>query len=149
MRITRLAFLLSVLCLNGCSMPARSSDFFVSSSYTQVIPLGGSKKVVVSCYCPTSTATESSTIDELQLRVVGSYSSVGYHGHQQRPSAVPVDLMQFKASEDNDELRLESREFTFIHHRFLLNRVEVLYPVGTTVSFEPVPGSELEGRRVE
>jgi hypothetical protein len=149
MRIAQLTFLFSATCLMGCSVPVRSSDFLVSSSHTQSVPIAGSRRVVVSCYCPTSSATESSTIDELQLRVAGSYSSVGYHGHQERPRTVPVELMQFKVSEDNDELRLESREFTFIHHRFLLNRVEVLYPIGTTVTFEPVPGSALEGRHVE
>ena len=81
--------------------------------------------------------------------MVGSWSSSGYHGPGETPTAVPESMLRFKASESGDALILESREYSYMHNGFLINSVEVLHPPGTVVSFEPVESSELEGRNVE
>jgi hypothetical protein len=149
MRLTGIVSIaIVILCNPGC-VTTRSSDFKVTSKFVQHIPVPSSHKVVVSCYCSNRTSAESDTVRDIELHFVGSLSSVGYHGNQKSPTAVPIDLMQFKVSEQPDELKVESKEFTYIHHAFFLNNLEVLYPPGVTVSFEPVPSSALEGRRVQ
>lgn len=133
----------------GCSTPIRSSDFYLISNYIQHVPATGAKTVIIRCYCITRSATENSAVNDIELHMVGSWSSSGYIGPRDTPTAVPESLIRFKAAKSGDELVLESREYSFIHNGFLINSVEVLYPPGTAVSFEPVEPSELEGRNVE
>ena len=136
---------------SGGALAAESSstDFYVSSSYVQHIARENIRKLVVNCFCYAKKATESSAVKDLEFQVVGSYSSMGYHGKQDTPKSVPIEFLAFKVSGKQDVARAESHEFTFIHHSFILTSVEVIYPPGVTVVFEPVPESELEGRHIE
>jgi len=124
---------------SGCSVAVRSTDFHVSSNHVQHVPVPDSKKIIVRCRCLVRAAIESEAVEDIQLHVVGSYSSVGYHGRQKVPKAVPLALLDFKITTENGDTVAEGHEFRRIHHDFTLNSLDVYFPHGTTVVFDAVP----------
>lgn len=122
-------------------------DFSITGETVQRVALDRATRVVVRCFCVNrNVRTEAGTTDTV-LRIAVDYGSVGYHGDQQKPRQIDDRRMQFASSRDGDTLVLESREWTMIHHAFVVRSVDVIVPEGVDVRFEPIDRNALEGRR--
>jgi len=132
------------LCLGGCT-----DDFSVSAGLRQHIASERADTVVVRCYCPSREVVRSSSVSGVELDVEGTHSSQGYHGEQEKPRTVAPELLRFVERRSDGEILLESREYTSIHHAFLIDRVRVIAPEGQEVRFEPLAYQDLEARRIE
>jgi hypothetical protein len=91
----------------------------------------------------------SSSASGVELDIEGTHSSQGYHGNQEKPRTVAPELLRFAEHRSDGEVLLESREYTYIHHAYLIDHLAVVVPPGQEVRFEPLAYQELEGRRVE
>lgn len=132
--------------LGGCAI---SDDFSVSGDLHQRVSVADSDVIVVRCYCPNREVIYSSNVSYVELHGVGTHSSKGYHGEQEKPRSVSPELLRFSERRTDGRLILESREYTYIHHAFLVDLLRLTAPVGQDVRFEPISPGELEGRQVE
>jgi len=127
-----------------------STDFYIRNATVQRIAVPRDQTIVIKCYCPSRKATEDANSTELELRFSGTFSSVGYHGDQKKPSSIPEKFMRFTVTKNGSKLTIESHEFQFIHHLFVIDELEVVYPRGSGgVAFDPLSGNSLEGRHIE
>ncbi|HJU39671.1 MAG TPA: hypothetical protein VJ724_08875 [Tahibacter sp.] len=132
----------------GCAVRA-SDDFDVSTTITQNVALRGLKSVVVRCYCPKRDIRHDAKHDDLRLQIHGNYSSVGYHGNQEKPTSVPREQLAFVEQWGANSLTLVSHEQTYIHHALIVVDLDIEAPAGVDVRIEPIPADELEGRRID
>jgi hypothetical protein len=151
-QLSRAEIVLSIacvaLCLGGCAR-TRSDDFSVSRGLRQRVSSERTDTIVIRCYCPRREVVRSSRVSGVELDVDGTHSSQGYHGDQEKPRTVAPELLRFVERRSDGEILLESREYTYIHHAFLIDHLRVIVPAGQEVRFEPLAYQELEGRRVE
>jgi hypothetical protein len=152
-RLLRPGICFAVLLLVACRPPViastREDDFSVGGRLDQVAAVDGVQRIAVRCYCFKRQLREVAGSREVVLRLSANWSSVGYHGRQEKPGHIPEALMRFRETRDGGVLTLESREYTFIHHAFLPSDLVIETPAGMPVTIEPVERSELEGRRVD
>ncbi len=133
--------------LAGCaSYPV---EFTVKVTQRQRVPLSGATEVLVRCYCPKQVAITHSKSVDLVLDVAGTYGSGGYHGKQEKPKSMPRELLTFLVRNEGGRLILESKEFTYVHHAYLLSAATVTVPRDVVVRFEALSRDDLYDRRVE
>lgn len=130
-----------LLPLAGCA--SRSDDFMVTDRHRQEILLEGATEVVVRCYCPERVWKQHAGIAKLIIDARGSFSSIGYHGAQDRPDSMPAGMQTFDLHKEGPVVVLKSREWTYIHHANLLSRIVVHSPSDVTVRFDPISWNEL------
>lgn len=123
------------LALSGCASLS-SDDFDVSSRHVQVVPLDGVKTVIVRCWCPVRGIVEAPGATALQLRILGRYSSLGYHGEQEKPRRLSADMIAFAVQQDGDTLTLDSKEYGYMHHRKVVEELLVTKPPGFDVRLD-------------
>lgn len=134
--------------LSACAPKPANDDFSITGNTVQRVALDGATQVIVRCHCVTRAVRTEAGANAVVLRIAANYSSVGYHGRQNKPTQIDDERMRFAASRDGDALVLESHERTMMHHAFIVSRVDVVVPDGIEVRFEPIDGSALEGRGV-
>jgi len=123
----------------------RSRDFSLTGSLVQHVAIPAAGKIIVHCYCYMTSFSEAAVTD-VEIRVTGSFSSVGYHGDGKSPVVLPSEALSFdEVMLDDGTLRLKSRERMFIHSALVFDSVEIHHPIGTTVQFEQMSWSELHG----
>jgi hypothetical protein len=123
-------------------------DFSVSGRITQDISVQGTRTVVIRCFCPNREVRRDAAAKGMRLRIEGTHSSVGYHGLQEKPTRLDEDLLRFVERWDGESLTIESREYTYIHHAFILDKLDIVAPPALAVIVKPLDRNELEGRRV-
>lgn len=128
------------------SIPAHSSDYSVTSRLEQIIDAQAIDTIHIHCYCRSGFVRRTSTNNEFMLKVIGTMDSVGYHGSQSIPKEVPKELLSFKETRNSSFLKLASREFTFIHHAYMIDSLEIIVPDKTKVILLRLDRRELEGR---
>src|SRR6478752_3335884 len=120
-RLHRVWIMFVVLAFCFCQKPAKANDdFSVDDRLDQSIALNGAQRVVVRCFCFKRELREVRGSRDVTLRLSANLSSVGYHGKQEKRTRIPEALMRFRETRDGDAVMLESREYTFIHHVFML-----------------------------
>jgi len=117
-------------------------------SSDQIIDAKDIKAIHIHCYCKSGFVRKISTDNKIAVRVVGTQSSVGYHGSQDIPKDIPEKLLSFKESRNGSFLKLESREYTFIHHAYLIDFLEVSAPEKVKIIKLPLRWNELQGRKI-
>lgn len=124
-----------------------NDDFSVTAQSQQQVAVDGVRQVVLRCYCLWRRVVEVDGLPQIEITSKTTYSSVGYHGEQDKPKTISEAAMRFIQRRNGDTLILESRENTFIHHAFLLDDLEVRIPPGLPYTVEPFSRAQLEGRR--
>lgn len=132
--------------ITGCNLFNPSSDYSATSSYTQKIDVPVDVPLIVRTYCQDKSIVHTSEAEGVVLHMKATSSSAGYHGFQLKPRKVHVSLMKFNEYEQDGSYILESNEYTYIHHAFILDSLKVVVPEGQKVEFEEVNSSDLEGR---
>ncbi len=134
--------------LSGCAAIGRTDDFSVSGDYVQRVSAKTVQTVVIRCHCLNRVVTQTPGLDDIQLRISGTHSSVGYHGPQIKPDAIDTELLRFVERRADGTLVLESQEYTYIHHAFIIDSLQVFAPADRVLRIEPLDDGELEGRDV-
>lgn len=145
------------LCLMSCSSGrglstdetfpvSESDDFSVSGVTTQYISIDNTGPIIIRCYCQKRSITRHSENAKLTLVIAGTHSSVGYHGTQDKPDVIAPQLLRFAERREGNSLILESKEYTYIHHAFIIDDLQITAPAGIKVIVEPISYSTLEGR---
>ncbi len=143
----RIVFIVSFALLASCSF--RGIHYFSSASYSQKVPVGDVNTVTIRCYCPTYTVTREYERDDLLLDVSGDFSIVGYHGSAEDAGAQPLEPeeLAFAVTKKEDSMVLDSKEWTYIHHAQLIDKLIVHAPAdGVGIVVEQLEYGELEGR---
>ena len=133
----------------GCATFNSSDDFSVSGSIAQSIPIKTNQTVTIKCFCRNRTIKTNEIGNTLELSVTGTHSSVGYHGEQEKPEFIAEGLLRFVEKQTTGGLTLESREYTYIHHAYIIDQLEVVAPPDTEIHIRPILYDELEDRSVE
>lgn len=130
------------------TVSAQADDFTVSGSLEQSINIEGIQNIEIHCYCESGLERKDSLDESLSLKVNGTHSSVGYHGEQKIPEEVSKNLLSFKETRNGTTLKLESHEYTYIHHAYFINHLEILVPSTIDVELIKLKRPELEGRQI-
>ena len=135
--------------ISGCAIFDSSDDFAVTGKITQSITIENDLPVVIRCYCENRTINKNPNENILELKITGTHASVGYHGEQEKPEFISPGLLRFVEKRNSEGLILESREYTYIHHAYIINSLQISAPAETEVRVMPLSLEELEGRTVE
>jgi len=133
----------------GCTALGFSDDFSVSGETTQTIKVDEDVSVTIRCFCENRTITRTSSNSEIKLVIMGTHGSGGYHGEQYKPKSIAPGLLKFVEKRANRNLILESREYTYIHHAYIIDALEIIAPADTVINISPISRDELEGRTVD
>ena len=137
------------IALAGTAVTQTSDDFDISTTITQNVSLRGLKTIVIRCHCPKREIRHDAKRDDLRLQIHGNYSSVGYHGKQDKPRSIPREQLAFVEQWGANSLTLVSHEATYMHHAMAVVELDIDAPAGVDVQIDPIPADDLEGRRVE
>jgi len=127
---------------------AQADDFTVSGSLEQSINIEGIQTIQIYCYCESGFVIKDSLNKTPSLKVNGTHGSGGYHGEQKIPKEVSKGLLSFKETRIGSTLKLESHEYTYIHHAYLINHLEIFVPPTINVELIRLKHRELEGRQI-
>ncbi len=139
--LTLLILLLAISC-NG-------QDYSVTDSLTQKIETNRAKFIMIECYCNNGVDIEKTKNQFVTIDVKGNLSSQGYHGEQTTPKEIGKETLSFKVAENNDTLRIISREWTVIHHAYLIEELKISIPDEMNYQIKKILGNELEGREIK
>jgi len=134
---------------SSCAIFSSSDDFSVSGTITQTITIEKSRPVTIRCYCKKRTLKTNSTENTLELKITGTHGSGGYHGEQDKPETISPNLLRFVEKRTNEGLTLISHEYTYIHHAYIVNKLEISAPLGAKINIQSVSREDLVGRTVE
>lgn len=116
-----LTFLLTTTCY--------SQDYSVSDSTTQIIKANQAKFLLIECYCQDKAEVKKTKNEFISLNIIGNISSVGYHGEQTIPKGINEKRLLFKIEENNDTIRLISKEKTVMHHAYFIEKLSIDIPL--------------------
>ena len=133
----------------GCASLGFSDDFSVSGETTQTVEVDEDVSVTIRCFCENRKITRTSSEGFIVLIIRGTHGSVGYHGEQHKPESISPNLLEFVEKRSNANLVLESREYTYTHHAYIVDELEIIAPTDATIIVSPVSQNELEGRTVD
>jgi hypothetical protein len=105
-----------------------SSDYSVEDSITQTIPAANINLLIIECTCTDTVRIKEGEDDVIVARISGELSSVGYHGDQTAPDEIGEKMLSFKVRVNGDTLHLISKEWSHIHHTFLIEKLELEIP---------------------
>lgn len=124
------------------------SDYAVTGSVEKSIDLEGVQTVQIYCYCESEFTRTESFDDKLTLKVIGTERSVGYHGPQETPNEVSDAMLNFKETRIGSTLKLESHEYFFIHHSYLIDHLEISAPARIEIRLNQLEYNKLQGRNI-
>lgn len=128
---------------------AHSQDYSISANNVQHVSLKDIKSVFVNCYCRTATIKKDALENVLELKAEVTKDSIGYHGKQEIPTKIPNNLMQFKETRNGPVLKLESKEYIFMHHAYLIDQLIITVPKHVDVYLTKIHRQELDGRDIK
>ena len=132
--------LLSVSC-------ASSSDYSVLGENVQNIQTTQKNTVEIECYCSNNIKIQKKNVKEITLNVIGELSSVGYHGAQKAPESVSKSILEFKVIKEGNNILLKSKEYSFMHHAFLIKNLTLVIPNNIKLKIKPLNYRQLIGRK--
>lgn len=127
------------------ALSCNGSDYSITDSLTQTVTAKETRFIEIVCHCPNGVDVTTSKDKVIQIDIKGSLGSVGYHGEQIVPEGIGEATLSFKVEESNDTLRLISKEWTYMHHAYIIERLKVTIPFGTKYTLKNIPAEELEG----
>ncbi len=125
---------------------ALAEDYSVNGSSIQFFETAGIESVEIWCYCSENIVIERQESGSIELEVSATKSSVGYHGEQTEKNKVSEQLLNFHSEKLDSKLVLISKEYTFIHHAFIINKIKLILPNNIKYTLMPISYSMLEGR---
>jgi hypothetical protein len=143
--MNRLIFILGVLSTTFCS----GQDYTVEDSMTQTLKADNVKHMIIECYCNNGVDVIETQTTTIKIDIKGKLESIGYHGKQEMPKEIRQETLSFKTEIKNDTLRLVSKEWTHIHHSYLIDELKIQIPTGIKYEIVKVSGRQLEGRRIK
>jgi hypothetical protein len=129
------------------SFSAFAKNYSVVEKNTIKYPTKGINSVEINCYCSTNISINSG--EYFEATIEASLSSLGYHGYQETPSSIGQALMHFVESREGNKLILTSKENTYIHHSFIIEKLSIKLPKDIKLTFNPIKYRALEGRDIE
>ena len=143
--MNRLLTILTVLLTTACN----GQDYSVEDSLTQEVKAEKVNYLIIECYCNNGVEINEKQTETINIDVVGKLESVGYHGDQEKPKVIGEETLSFKTEIENDTLRLVSKEWTFIHHSYLIDKLKIQIPKGLKYEIVKIDGDKLEGREIK
>ena len=125
------------------------TDYAVMGGFDKSINIEGIQTVQIYCYCESGVIRTESFDEKLTLKVIGTNSSVGYHGAQEIPEEISEDILYFKVTRIGSTLKLESHEFIYIHHAYLIDHLEISVPPRIDIQLNKIEWDELQGRKID
>jgi hypothetical protein len=119
-KMTRFLFILTVLFTTSCS----GQDYSVKDSMKQTLDAERIGYVIIECYCNNGVDVKETQTKTIEIEIKGKLESVGYHGKQETPKKIGQETLSFKTEMKNDTLRIVSKEWTYIHHSYLIERTQ-------------------------
>ena len=139
----------------NAATPAKSggyvnpTDYGIKGSFDTSINIDGIQTIQIYCYCESVILKSESSGKNLSLKVFGTKSSQGYHGSQKIPEEISDETLNFKETRIGPTLKLESHEFTYIHHSFLIKQLEISVSPWVAIQLNKIGYHELDGRRID
>lgn len=143
--MNRLLSIFIVLLTRACV----GQDYSVVDSFSQSVNAVNVNYLIVECYCENGVEINEIQTNTINIDVVGNLASEGYHGDQKKPKEIKEETLSFKSEIVNDTLRLVSKEWTYIHHSYLIDKLKLQIPKGLKYEIVKIEGKDLEGRKIE
>ncbi|WP_435315094.1 hypothetical protein [Cellulophaga fucicola] len=137
-------FILLLLLTASCS----GQDFSINDFITQKLESKNKKILIVECYCDNSVTVKKTDDTLITINVKGNLSSLGYHGKQTTPKKIDKETLLFKVVETNDTITIISKEWTHMHHRYLIKDLNISIPKNMKYEIKKILGVDLEGRKI-
>lgn len=138
-----------LLAIYFCGAANAANDFSLTESRSLNLPLTDVRAVVVRCHCTNFSVKRVQGKKGIDLRIVGTFSSLGYHGPQAKPERVPPELLTFVERRTEGTLTLDSSEYTHIHLARIIDSLEIVAPADLELRVESLSYQLLEGRRAK
>ncbi len=141
----RLLTILTIVLTISCY----GQDFSVEDCLTQTVNAENINYLIIECYCDNGVEINKKLTETINIDITGKLESVGYHGIQNKPEEIGEKILFFKTEIKNDTLRLLSKEWTFMHHSFLIDKLIIQIPERMKHEIIKINGQKLEGREIE
>ena len=125
----------------------RGIEYNDTAKEVQTIDIGDAASVTIRCYCQSHRVENHFESRPLVLDITGTYSIGGYHGSAEDAGAkpIPAKALQFSVSREGSVLLLESPEWEYIHHSFLID--DLVVRSALPVHFEHLTYRQLYDRK--
>lgn len=143
--MNRLLTIIIVLLTPACN----GHDYSLEGSLTQKVKAEKINYLIIECYCNNGVEITEKQTETITIDVVGELESVGYHGDQEKPKEIGKETLSFKTEIENDTLRLLSKEWSFIHHSFLIEILKIQIPKGLKYEIVKIDRGKLEAREIK
>lgn len=123
-------------------------DYKSSANLSQIVKVPDASRVVIACYCRSYTVARDWTAKDLVLNIAGTFEIDGYHGSLEYAGARPLaaTALRFEETRSDRLVRLESPEWTVLHHSLVIDSLQLTAPGHMDVRVEPISMDELRGR---
>ena len=138
-------FILLLLLTVSC----KGQDISINDFITQKLEAKNKKLLIIECYCDNGVTVKKTDDTLVIIKVKGNLSSLGYHGKQTAPKKIDTETLEFKVVETNDTLTIISKEWTQMHHRYLIKDLHISIPKHMKYEVKKIVGVNLEGRKIE
>lgn len=125
-----------------------SSDYEVEGSITQTISATDIQYLTIECYCQDGIQVTTTDDTIITAKIDAVLKSVGFHGDQTAPEEIGEKMLSFKTEIKGDTLRLVSKEWTYIHHSYLIEELELEIPERVIYSVDTIHWRDLKDRKV-
>lgn len=144
-KMRKTLMILLVCLITSCN----GQDFSLKDSLIQAVPIKGAKHLIIECYCENEVVIEKTKNTDVTIEVSGILKSEGYHGEQNKPDNIEVKTLSFIPEKKGDTLKIISREWVFMHHSYLIDKLKITVPESMSYKIEKIAGNTLEGRKIE
>jgi hypothetical protein len=125
----------------------RGIEYTDTAREVQAVEYGDATAVTIRCYCQSHRVVVDFKARNVSLDIKGTYSIGGYHGSAEdagvRP--IPAKALHFSSRREGSVLVLDSPEWEYIHHSFLVDNVIVTSSL--PVHFEHLTYEQLYDRK--
>ncbi|MCL5246242.1 hypothetical protein M4I21_10515 [Cellulophaga sp. 20_2_10] len=138
-------FILLLLLTVSC----KGQDISINDFITQKLEAKNKKLLIIECYCDNGVTVKKTDDTLVIIKVKGNLSSLRYHGRQTAPKKIDTETLAFKVVETNDTLTIISKEWTRVHHSYVIQDLQISIPKHMTYELKKIAGVNLEGRKID
>ena len=131
------------------AISCNGQDYSVTDSLTQAIDIKKVRYLIIECYCNNGVKVVKTNDENITINVKGKLESLGYHGEQKTPKEIGKETLSFKTELKNDTLKLISKEWIFIHHSYLIEKIKIEIPDDVEYEIKKIKYEKLEGREIK
>lgn len=142
-------YLVSSLFLIFLSGVTIADDYSIVDSSIQSFPAKGITEIEISCFCSNDVKIKRTKRGDIKIEIEAKMDSVGYHGKQTKPKGISKTLLNFESYTTDERLELVSKEYTFMHHAFVIKKLTVYLPKNVRYRLMPIHYFMLKGRNSE